>query len=57
MLKPIVPVLFALAALATPTEALPPTPFGFVAEMKCQELSLASSPITPDSTVRICPTP
>ena len=57
MLKPIVPVLFALAALATPAEALPPSPFSIVAEMKCQELSLASSPITTDTTLRICPTP
>ena len=57
MLKPIVPVLFALAALATPAEAIPPSPFGFVAEMKCHELSLASSPITPDTVVTICPTP
>lgn len=57
MLKPVVPVLLALAALATPADASPPSPLGVVAEMHCQRLTVASSPIAPDTIVTLCPDP
>ena len=57
MLKAVAPVLFALAALATPNDVTPTSDSGLTDQTRCHRVFVATAPVGPEQIVTICPSP